>query len=67
MYLGFVLSVEGLKMDPKKIKAIMEWPSQKSVFEVRTFHNLASFYRKEFYRNSDIYIAVYITLLTCNS
>lgn len=32
VYLGFVISTEGLKMDPKKIKAIVEWPSPKSVF-----------------------------------
>eukprot|EP00253_Pinus_taeda_P008365 PITA_08365 len=43
VYLGFVISAEGLKMDPEKIKAIMEWPSPKSVFEVRSFHGLASF------------------------
>ncbi len=37
VYFGFVISVEGLKMDPKKIKAILEWPSPRSVFEVRIF------------------------------
>jgi hypothetical protein len=33
-------------MDPEKIKAIKNWPSQKSVFEVRSFHGFASFYKK---------------------
>ena len=37
-------------MDPKKIKEIIEWPSPKSVFKVRSFRDLASFYRK-FIRN----------------
>ena len=46
MYLGFVISKEGSKMDQEKVKAIMEWPSPKNVFEVRSFHGLASFYRK---------------------
>lgn len=46
VYFGFVISAEGLKTDPKNIKEIVEWPSPKSVFEVRSFHGLASFYRK---------------------
>eukprot|EP00253_Pinus_taeda_P030322 PITA_30322 len=50
VYFGFVVSVDELKMDPEKIKTITKWPSPKSVFEVRSLHVLASFYRK-FTRN----------------
>ena len=43
VYLGFVISREGLKMDQEKVKAIFEWTSPKNVFEVRSFHGLESF------------------------
>jgi hypothetical protein len=46
IYLGFVISSNELKMDPEKVKAIKEWPSPRSMFELRSFHGLASFYRK---------------------
>lgn len=46
LYLGFVISNNGLKMDPKKVKTIIEWPSPKIMFEARSFHRLESFYRK---------------------
>jgi hypothetical protein len=46
IYLGFFIFANELKMDPKKIEAIKDWPLLKSVFEVRSFHGLASFYRK---------------------
>ena len=32
--LGLFVSKEGLKMDEEKVKAILEWPSPKNVFEV---------------------------------
>eukprot|EP00253_Pinus_taeda_P026745 PITA_26745 len=46
IYLGFVIAENELKMDPEKVAAIVNWPSPKNLFEVRSFHGLASFYRK---------------------
>jgi hypothetical protein len=37
VYLGFVISRDGLKMDQEKVKAIINWPTPRSVFEVRSF------------------------------
>jgi hypothetical protein len=40
-----MISSDELKMDPEKVKVIKEWLSPKSMFEVRSFHGLVSFYR----------------------
>ena len=44
VYLRFVVSKEGMKMDPKKVEAILEFPTPRILSKVRSFHRLVSFY-----------------------
>ncbi|CEP15198.1 hypothetical protein, partial, partial [Parasitella parasitica] len=45
-FLGFVISPQGISMDPEKVKSIAEWPAPKSVHDVQVFLGLANFYRR---------------------
>ncbi|PKI76734.1 hypothetical protein CRG98_002865 [Punica granatum] len=46
VFLGFVVSSKNIQVDEENVKAIKNWPTPKSVTEVRSFHGLVSFYRR---------------------
>ncbi|KAL5803527.1 hypothetical protein ACOSQ4_031832 [Xanthoceras sorbifolium] len=45
-FLGHIVSAEGIKVDPKKIEAIVEWKPPRNITEVRSFLGLAGYYRR---------------------
>ena len=45
-YLGHIVSQHGVGTDPKKTKAIREWPTPRNAKEVRSFVGLCSYYRR---------------------
>ena len=45
-YLGYIVSPDGVSMDPSKVKAILDWPVPTTVKQVQAFLGFANFYRR---------------------
>ena len=45
-YLGFIISSDGIKMNPKKLDTISKWPEPTKVKELQSFLGFTNFYRR---------------------
>jgi hypothetical protein len=46
LFLGHVISAEGIAVDPNKVHKVLDWRSPKSVTQIRSFLGLAGYYRR---------------------
>ena len=46
VYLGHIVSAKGIEMDPKKIKAVKNWTTPRTVKDVQSFLGFTNHYRR---------------------
>jgi hypothetical protein len=46
LYLGHIISEQGVQVHQEKIRAILDWSTPKNVTELRSFFRLCSDYRR---------------------
>jgi len=46
VFLGHVISVQGILVDPRKVEVVLKWERPTNVTEIRSFLGLAGYYRR---------------------
>jgi hypothetical protein len=45
-FLGYVVSEDGISVDPSKVEAVVNWTKPSTIHEIRSFLGLARYYRR---------------------
>jgi hypothetical protein len=53
-FLGFIVSRDGISVDPEKTRVISRWPVPRNITEVRAFTALCSYHRRHIFRFAEI-------------
>jgi hypothetical protein len=65
-FLGLIVGRDGFKMDPEKVKTILEWSTPRSATDVLRFNGFCNFYRR-FIRNYSKIVTPLINLTKKNA
>ena len=55
-YLGFIISIDSLRMAQDKVQIILDWPEPRRVKDVQSFLRFCNFYQRFIFGYSDIVI-----------
>ena len=59
LYLGHIISGDGVRCDPDKVKAVKEWTAPRNLRQVRSFVGLVNYYRRFIRNYADLAIPLY--------
>ena len=59
LYLGHIISGDGVRCDPEKVQAVKEWKPPRTLRQVRSFMGLVNYYRRFIKNYADLAIPLY--------